>query len=95
MQYCCGNFKESVEMVGSKGLSIIPEHIEEFNLNFFVIQYRNYDIGHEIEVKTLSIGNQAIHFCPWCGSNLSKLISDNLKEFIELAEKNKIFLNFI
>ena len=69
----------------------LTENDEEYNRQYFVLQYRNYDIGYENEVKTLSTGTLAIKFCPWCGEELSNLIERDLEEFKILANNNKHF----
>lgn len=86
IKYCCDTFEWLISDKGKKGLSILPVEIAQKYC--FVLQSRSHDIDN-ILVGNHIVFQQTIHFCPWCGTNLSELIENNKAKIAELSKLNK------
>ena len=86
--FCCSILEDHIFSAGRKGFSIIPVYFPELRESYiFFLQSRNLDAS-EIEFNHTII-DQAINFCPWCGTKLSEIVSEK-KDFIqEIATKNR------
>lgn len=82
---CCQNFEELTLNAGGKGFSAIPLHENDFL--FFLLQYRSERTN--VKEGVIKIADIGIKHCPFCGTELAKIISENEAHVIQLAEKNK------
>ena len=93
--FCCEIFSSFVENIGKRGFSIVPG--SKMNLRSFFLQSRTHDelktISPGSETLTETVNNsarssviqQAIKFCPFCGTNLDRWIKKNKSTFDRLA----------
>jgi hypothetical protein len=88
INFCCSQLSSWFYNAGSKGFSAIPKLSEDDSYTIF-LQSRNQDV--EVRDGMLSVGQQAISYCPFCGTKLSKVIKRN-KEGIEFYAKKNIDL---
>jgi hypothetical protein len=94
--FCCRTLEGWVQDAGHRGVAFIAQHEE--NYRGFFIQARACDFPeHEklssiptgVDLPPISIRSElGIQFCPFCGSPLEKVISDNIREFDQLAEQH-------
>ena len=98
MIYCCDAFKNLVNNIGKKGISIIP--INEYGYKYFNLQWRSLDkkdekifdenIKHtQIDCNMYLSLQTTINYCPFCGYKLANLIMKNESEFNDLVNKYK------
>jgi hypothetical protein len=84
--FCCDIFTELLNAAGSKGFSIIPIFFQnDYN---FILQSRSKDYN-EKEKKGFSVIQRSIGYCPWCGCNLTEIVSRKRSGIAELAKKNR------
>jgi hypothetical protein len=88
IEFCCSPLSTWFYCAGSKGFSAIPKLYEDGTYTIF-FQTRNQDI--EVREGKLTVSQQAIHYCPFCGTKLSKVIKRN-KEGIEFYAKKNVNL---
>jgi hypothetical protein len=88
IKFCCSLLSSWFDSAGSKGFSVIPMLYEDNTYTVF-LQARNQDV--EIREGKLTVGQQAIMYCPFCGTKLSKVVKRN-KEGIEFYAKKNIDL---
>ncbi|MBT1697135.1 hypothetical protein KK083_09630 [Fulvivirgaceae bacterium PWU4] len=84
---CCDIFLEMLNEAGHKGFSILLTEYQAEHKYYFVLQSRNRDVG-DITGNT-SVIQKAIKYCPWCGTELAKVIDLNGEEISKLFEINK------
>jgi hypothetical protein len=80
-KFCCSIFLEALESVGQKGFSILPKKLSGEDDYFFVLQGRSKDLSEVFQ--------QAIKYCPWCGTKLAEVIWINREVIKTLYENNK------
>jgi len=86
---CCELFSEMINEAGKKGFAFIPKNIEPGQYIIF-LQSRNQDTD-DITDK-LTVIQQAVRYCPFCGTELQQVIQKNKVLIEALFEKNKRFL---
>ncbi len=93
--YCCGSFRNYVEMAGERGFAILVEETTSLGL-VFVFQSRGVDHGDESKLGPTSgdmliniASSTGFRFCPWCGEEAQLMIDKSPKEFQKLAQKHK------
>jgi hypothetical protein len=72
MAWCCERFEERIEALGKDGFGIHYSYREPPHnpgRKLFLLVYRNQAEGSEEQLS----GAIQIHYCPWCGSDLSSL----------------------
>jgi len=91
--YCCQSFENYVLRAGTNGISIVlcsgPKNLQ------FAMQYRVVSDGMDLEkempvISSLQggitlIATVRVLFCPFCGTELSKIIESYQEQFNELA----------
>jgi hypothetical protein len=85
LTYCCDKLSWLISDKGMKGFSALPAKIDQKYC--FVLQGRSHDLTHEGGKH--AVFQMTIHFCPWCGTDLLLLISENKNEIEDLTEENK------
>ena len=87
IKYCCETFSWLISEIGKKGLSALPINDAERRV-YFVLQGRSSDLDDQ-DATQESTAQLAIHFCPWCGTEMNSLISRNKNHIIALARLHK------
>jgi hypothetical protein len=82
MKWCCGVFEGWFQQAGKRGLGVFLSTNEGF-APAFILQYRAME--PEIPVPFTksplsSVLDVHIHFCPWCGADLSKTYRNSFRE---------------
>lgn len=88
--FCCDGLSTAIDNAGKSGFSVLIKMSKYDKTFFFVQQYRNKDNNDKTGI--LTIGQGAILYCPWCGSNLDIIINNNSELIKNTYEKNKEFL---
>ena len=96
---CCESFAAHVAEAGHRGLSIIPAKGAE--RHYFVLQSRGCDYADIQQLRDLPrspmndvshaplinlISEIGISFCPWCGSNLRRVIDAEIDAVQDMAK---------
>ena len=98
IQFCCRRFKELIDRAGQRGLAAVVSRNGQNPLKF---RLQSRGIAHEDEVESKKISTQiviniqtqqAIEYCPYCGSHLQKLLDATPAEYEELAVKQHTFV---
>lgn len=78
MKWCCPIFEFLADGAGQRGLSVI---VATIGSDSFLLQGRAVDAGREVghtdEIVTVA-EQQAIFYCPGCGTPLSQFYADSL-----------------
>ena len=82
--FCCDIFFGMIMEAGKQGFSIVPTSLDE--TQYFVFQARSVDFNRN---ESSFVLQQSIHFCPWCGTKLTNIISKNADHIRKLSLKNK------
>lgn len=85
LNFCCTQLSTWFYEAGKKGFSAIPGKFEDGTYTIF-LQGRNQDF--EIKDGRLTVLQQAINYCPFCGTSLSKVVRRNEKGIAFYADKN-------
>ncbi len=86
---CCQNFKELMLNAGEKGFSAVPLHENDFL--FFLLQYRSENV--KVKEGIIKIADIGIKYCPFCGTELAEIISNNQAYVAHLAKKNRSLIH--
>jgi hypothetical protein len=98
IQFCCNRFKELIDRAGQRGSAIVVARNGQNPLKF---RLQSRGVAHENEVDATRISTQiiinisaqqAIEYCPYCGTRLQELLDATPVEYEELAVKQHPFL---
>ncbi|WP_341840874.1 hypothetical protein [Chitinophaga caseinilytica] len=86
---CCGLFKEMLGNAGRSGFAALPNICDTGEIHIF-LQGRNQDSN--LKEGKLTIIQQGIAYCPFCGTKFSETIQANRELMEGLAEKNRNYI---
>lgn len=92
MKYCCQGFELAVARLGKRGVSVgATEHVN--GVPTFLLELRAVDATKETgliaaleniepqeEFDLCYVSQQAIRFCPWCGTKLARNYRNTWRE---------------
>lgn len=98
LEMCCNDSYELVKNSGKKGFSLIPKNSDDLLYFCFQsriadhkeIEYLEKNITTDVSIKMSLIIQRGIKFCPFCGTDLKKVIKKNrtaLKAYAKDIEK--------
>lgn len=88
-KFCCSLLDDWFEEAGKKGFSMVPEKLEDNKYKIY-LQCRNQDT--QIKEGRLTVIEQGISYCPFCGTELSEAIKKSKEEVAYYAAKNNNLL---
>lgn len=88
-KFCCTLLDDLFDEAGKKGFSVIPEKLSD-NMYKIFLQSRNQDT--DLKEGKLTVIEQGISYCPFCGTQLSKVVEMNKEDIIFYADKNRHLL---
>lgn len=86
LNFCCSQLSTWFSAAGKKGFSVVPKKYEDNSYTVF-LQGRNQDA--ELKEGRVTILQQAISYCPFCGSELNIVMSQNIEKIEYYAAQNK------
>lgn len=97
--FCCDLFESLVDNAGRRGFSIIAG--AQLDLRAFFLQSRTHndpiidpsnDRSQSLPLNHSLIFQNAIKFCPFCGTDLKRWIGSNERAFAKLVSEHKELL---
>lgn len=90
INFCCSRFEGLLGLGEDRGMSVIIKRSSKFG-DFFFVQFRAVAGNDEsrltsTDVPLVKVSEQAIQYCPWCGSQLAQVYGpfvDDLPHVIE------------
>ena len=82
MKWCCKVFQGWFQTAGTRGIGVFVS-TQEGSEPAFILQHRALDPESPLPNTSYPLSTVSdihIQFCPWCGSDLSKVYHDYYKE---------------